>query len=471
MHWLSIVPFVIILGIAIGTRQVIPALAVGLLTGCYLVHPSVLGGIEQASVYLVSDLGSPTNLYVIGFLYIFAGIVRLIQQSGGIKGFITLVSRRIRTRRQTLWMLWATVLGTFSAPDLRIVTVGPLAKALQQRIPAARERLSFIIEATGLPIIALLPVGTSFIGYMIATIALSLKAARATGNPYRLFLESIPYNLFSLVAIVLTFAYTAFGHPRLGRTDRAAQDDPQARAAHDHDVIADAHAAVGKDLPSRPWNIFIPLGAVVLLTLLVPWWVGFQKTHSVVRALVNGNVVQSMFMAILIALAITAALLLSEGFPLKTLVTEFVNGGNTLMPVIVLLALVWAIASAAERLGLAPFVTTSLRWVPGALVAPAVFALGSLLSYVLGSSFGAWGILMPIGVAMAQAAHVSLPLLIGAVFAAGTFGGLVSPFSDSTVIMAQIMDLDLMAYSRYKLKHSLIPLLLAFAGFYLVRAL
>jgi Na+/H+ antiporter NhaC len=106
---------------------------------------------------------------------------------------------------------------------------------------------------------------------------------------------------------------------------------------------------------------------------------------------------------------------------------------------------------------------------PGAVSKRAIAR--SLLSYVLGSSFGAWGILMPIGVAMAQAAHVSLPLLIGAVFAAGTFGGLVSPFSDSTVIMAQIMDLDLMAYSRYKLKHSLIPLLLAFAGFYLVRAL
>lgn len=470
MHWLSVVPFVVILAIAICTKQVIPALAVGLLTGSYLVQPSVLGGIRQASVYLVSDLGSPTNLYVIGFLYIFAGIVRLIEQSGGVKGFITLVSRRIRTRRQTLWMLWGTVVGTFSAPDLRIVTVGPLAKALQQRIPAAKERLSFIIEATGLPIIALLPVGTSFIGYMIATIALSLKAAHAPGNPYGLFLASIPYNLFAIAVIALTFVYTAVGHPRLGRAS-ASEPDARQRAARDREAIANAHEAVAEELPPRPLNLFIPLGAVVLLTLFVPLWVGFQRAHDVLRSLVSGNVVQSMFMAIVLALGITAVLLLSEGFPLTSLVTEFVDGGNTLMPVIVLLALVWAIASAAERLGLAPFVTASLRWVPAALVAPAVFALGALLSYLLGSSFGAWGILMPIGVAMAQASRVSVPLLIGAVFAAGTFGGLVSPFSDSTVIMAQIMGLDLLAYSRYKLRHSLIPLLLAFVGYYLVRVL
>lgn len=104
---------------------------------------------------------------------------------------------------------------------MRVVTVAPIAKALQQMVSATKERLAFVIEATGLPIIALLPVATSFIGYMTTTIELSLKNAGLAGNPYNLFIQSLPYNFFSIIAILLAFVYTLFGHPKILQGDKA----------------------------------------------------------------------------------------------------------------------------------------------------------------------------------------------------------------------------------------------------------
>jgi tetracycline resistance efflux pump len=135
---------------------------------------------------------------------------------------------------------------------------------------------------------------------------------------------------------------------------------------------------------------------------------------------------------------------------------------------VLLLTLVWAIASVTDRLGLGPFVSGSLHGVPGTLVAPAIFVLGASLGYVLGSSFGVWGVLMPIAVVISHLAAVRLPVLVGAVFGTGAFGELVSPFSDGTVTMARIMALDPIPYSRYKLRHTVVPLLLAAIGYYLV---
>lgn len=464
-HWVSIVPFLVIIPLAVWTKQVIPALAVGLLAASYIVHPTLLGGVVQSSHFVISNLAEPNNLYIIGFLYIFSGIIQLVQFSGGVKGFAEATTRKIRTRKAALLLIWITVLGTFSAPTLRIVVVTPLVKALQTRIPIEKDRAAFLIEATAVPVLAIMPVATAFIGYMTATIAMSLRNAHMSGNAYHLFIQSVPYNLFALIGLILAFVFTLFGHPRLLHHESAPKE---ALGARDKAVYEDSHPAVARDLPSRPLNLYLPLLSVVVLTVSLSWWNGYQKTHSFGQALIHSNVAASMFEAIVITLLVTVVLLLVERIRLGSLVNEFFKGGNNLMSAIFLFALVWGLASATEHLGLAQLVAASLGWIPRFLIAPAVFLVGSLFAYFIGSSWGAWGLLMPIAVSLLNSASVALPVLIGVVFASGTFGALVSPFSNNTVTMAKIMDLDIVAYSRYKLRHSMIPLTLSAIGYFLL---
>lgn len=89
--------------------------------------------------------------------------------------------------------------------------------------------------------------------------------------------------------------------------------------------------------------------------------------------------------------------------------------------------------------------------------------LGSILAYFIGSSWGSWGLLMPIGVSLAESSDISLSLMIGIVFACGTLGGLTSPLSGTTVTISKIMELEIMDYSKYKIKHTLVPFILSIA--------
>jgi Na+/H+ antiporter NhaC len=85
-----------------------------------------------------------------------------------------------------------------------------------------------------------------------------------------------------------------------------------------------------------------------------------------------------------------------------------------------------------------------------------IFLIGSIVGYFIGSSWGTWGLFMPLGLTLAVSTGASIPLTVGAVFASGAFGALTSPLGDTTITTASILDLSLVDYARYKLKISAI---------------
>ncbi|KPC99446.1 Malate-2H(+)/Na(+)-lactate antiporter [Geobacillus sp. BCO2] len=140
-----------------------------------------------------------------------------------------------------------------------------------------------------------------------------------------------------------------------------------------------------------------------------------------------------------------------------------------MMAPIGMLVLVWAVSAVAGELGFAEYVSSTFgTWLPGAFVPAAVFLVGSFLSYFIGSSWGTWGILMPLGVTLSHATGAPLEVTVGAVFASGTFGAFASPLGDTTITTAAIMDMDLMSYAKYKLRLSLLCAGASLAGYVLL---
>lgn len=448
-YWYSVIPLLLIIPIAMWSKQVIAGLTVGLLAASYIVKPTLLGGIGQAVTYVLSNLEKGGKLEVIGFLYLFSGLLNLTKTSGGIKGFIDLMSDKIRTKKQAVLLIWVTILGTFISPNLRIVAVAPIIKALGQKINIGKERSSFIIETTAIPIIALIPVGTAFIGYMTSTIELSAKAIGIHQDPYHLFLRSIPYNFFSITVVAISIVYSIFGHPYFGKR-LPEQRTEEVTSSKQEEIEV-----------SRAWNLIFPISIALILIISLSFWDGYVKTHSVLNAFTHSDISKMMLIGIVIAVLMTFIFLLVQKFSLNELLSEFFIGGNSFMPAIILFALVWGVSSASNDLGFSKFVTASLGWIPASIVPPAVFIIGSIFAYFIGSSWGSWGLLMPIGVSMAHSAHLSLPLMIGVIFASGTVGALISPLCGGTVTISRIMGLDIMPYAFYKLKHSIVPFILA----------
>lgn len=446
--WMSIIPFLIVIPVAMLTRQVLPGLVLGLLVGSYIVSPSLIGGMQEMLTYVIQALIDENNIKIIVFLYVFSGLIGMIKMTGGIKGFVEKSAEKITSKKQALILTYISTIGTFSAPTFRFVTIAPIMKAILKKVKMSTKELGFVIETTATPVIVLIPVATAFVGYMVSVIQISTESMGTTVDPYTLFLQSIPFNFFAIVIILLGIYLSFFHH---SDTDAPLEMDEE-KEADWHDC----HPAVHKDLPSKPLNLLIPVLLVIVLTLFLTWLDGRAAGQSLFEAFVQADVLQAMVVALLITVFISIILYTIQRFKLSDIVNSFIVGGNDLMSVIVLLSIVWGLSSVTSDLGFSEFVTAHTDWIPQMFVTPLMFVFGATISYFIGSAWGTWGILMPLGVSLALSADVSLPLMIGAVFASGSFGAFASPLSDDTNTLANILDISTMDYARFKLKPALI---------------
>jgi tetracycline resistance efflux pump len=529
----SLVPFLVVIPIAMWTRQVLPGLLAGLLVGAYMQNPTPLGGIDGALAYIAKELAIPDNLRLVVFLYGFGAFVGLVRVTGGVSGFAHWMADRVKSVRGAFAVTWVSSLVTFMAPDFRIITVAPVMRRIFERLRVPAERVAFTIDATSTPVCALVPVGTAFVGYMVGLIATSARHQTLPGSPYHLYLMSIPLNFFSWIILAYTLVLSFRASPSAERREAAQRRAEDERRAADRGTVRGvprparlnaetrlkmasqfARAEFGAELPpdlpprGRPANVgpsgttavartatsggqserrhtagpaaadglnppdpvefvseripprlvnlAVPLLLLLGLTLFLTWWDGRGKAPTVWGALAQANAAKAMLEALLITLLAAFAWYTVQRVPVERTVFGILAGGNEMMGVIVLLALVWAVSAVSTDLGFADYVESTIgRTVPAAFVAPALFLFGCAISYVIGSSFGTWGMLLPLGFSLAASTHTPLPLIAGAVFASGTFGGFASPLSDNTVAMATVMKLPVMDYARHKLKPAL----------------
>jgi tetracycline resistance efflux pump len=450
MGWLSVLPFLAVIIVAGVTKQVLPGLTTGLIVASYLIEPNFLGGIQQMLLYAVEGISNENNIKIIIFLYLFSGLIGIIKMAGGIKGFVAAVSARVQSKKGALFLTWLSTVGTFSAPTFRFVTIAPIMKALLKRIKMTTQELGFVIETTATPIVVLIPIATAFVGYMASIVDIALKNQGIEGDGYDLYIQSIPYNFFAFTIIILGFYLSFFHHAKKPATDALGGGEEV------DDEWEDCHPAVAKELPSKPLNLVIPLILVIGLTLFLTYWDGFKQGYGGFEAFIEADVLTAMVLALMITFFITIILMLIQKFSLRKTILYFIEGGNGLMSVILLLTIVWGLALATEDLGFSNFITENADGIPKMFVPPALFLLGAVISYFIGSAWGTWGILMPLGISLAQVSGVDLPIVIGAVFASGTFGSFASPLSDDTNTVAGILKLKVIPYAKFKLGPALI---------------
>lgn len=458
MEWISVIPFLVVIPLAIWTKQVLPGLIIGLIVGSYLVEPTFLGGIRKTVQFVVNGLETGSNIKVIVFLYTFSGLVGMIKWAGGIRGFVEAASEKVTSKKEAMALTWISTLGTFSAPNFRIVTVAPIMKALLGKIKVTKEELSFVIEATSAPLIVLVPVATANVGYMVSLIETSLKHQGLKEDAYTLFIQSIPFNFFS-IAIIMVGLYFSF--LRRGKKNAKKAEGKQPELVKKEEDWHDCHPAVSKEMPNRPWNLIIPLILVIGFTLFLTWWSGHTKGYGFFEAFIKADVLSAMVDALLISVILSALFFMVQKNKLVDLIARFVEGGNELMSVILLLSVVWGLTAASQHLGFPHFVSSHVNWIPKSLVPPVLFILGSMISYFIGSEWGTWGILMPLGISMGVASGTNLILVIGAVFASGAFGAFASPLSDNINTIGKIMDLVVVEYARFKLLPAMIAAMIA----------
>jgi Na+/H+ antiporter NhaC len=452
--WLSLLPFLIVIAMSIWLKNILPGLVVGLLVGSIIVTSNLLEGTSQSVLYIVTTLSDETNMKIIGFLYLFGGLVGMMNISGGIKGFSEWVGSKIKTERGLLGLIWLTLPFTFMMPMFRIMMIGPIVKSLAKKLNVSKQKVGLTMDISTESVIVLLPVATAFVGFMVSLVEGSIREHDLDMSPYQVFLLSILFNFFASVMLVIGLIQTFWPHKKT-KNVKTVQEQLEDEEHEFHRI------GIKKELSmvqAQPWNLIVPVILLLGFSLFLLWQDGINRgAHTIFEAFSMADATFVMLLAVFITLILSFILYIIRKQPLNELLYHFYDGGNQMMEAISFLVLIWSLTLSAEDLGFSAFISSTLgAFLPAFLTPATIFLLGSVIGYFIGSSWGTWGLFMPLGISLAVSTGASIPLTVGAVFASGAFGALASPLGDTTITTASILDLPLVEYARYKLKISVI---------------
>ncbi len=444
--WLSLLPPLITIAIAIWSHRILPSLLIGLLTGSYLLHPTVTGGFATAVDQIVKTLTDKDNLQVLLFLYLFSGLIGIIKRSGGIKAFSDKADKHIKSERGVFFTLWALIPVTFIDCGFRIVGAGSITRSLAEKHKIAPERLAFMLNNTASPVVELIPIATTYVGFNVAIITQGLKIAGVTesNSAYTIWLKAIPLEFFSIAVILITF-FSIFVQFK--------KADHKPKVPHGGKPEMNMNMEDPKPvIKPRVINLIVPMISVILLSFFFFWLFGREQSGStsIVSAITNTEPNRAMLVALFISIVVTAIFYVFQKYDLKQLTADVISGGNEIMTTLAILAIAWPLAAVSQELGLNALIQQQVgSSLPTWSVPVSIFLLSAAVTYFIGSGWGAASLIMPFAIPLAVSVGAGIPLCVAAVITGGTFGDVTSPVAGMTNMSSNIAHADHTKYVRY----------------------
>ncbi len=453
-NWFSLIPPIVTIITAIITKRIIPSLTLGLLAGSMLIVPNPLGGTIKATEYIVGSLASKESAYIVLFLFAFGSLSEIFKVSGGIKGFAGLADRYVKTEKGALLAVWAATPVTFLDCCFHGIATGTIANPLIEKVGGSKEKLAMVVNITSSQLIVLMPVATTYVGYIVGVTGSAMRQAGLKGSPYSLFLHSIPFNFYSIGMVILSFLVIFFGlgfgkwkFGKLGKNEGGVHGTDEAHEQCEFE----------EKVPPRVGNLLLPLIVLVSLILFMFWYTGKGTGRPFLQALMHAEFEKAIFIATFATVILTVIYYTLQKIPMAELETHFLSGGSELLPPIVVLILSWSLSSATKDLGFVELITKTVGTaIPPLFIPAAIFLIGGLTSYFIGSSWATWALIMPLGLPLAVSTGASLPLTMGAVLAGGSIGDNVSPLGETPVLTSAITDIPILEHVQTILPYAAI---------------
>jgi Na+/H+ antiporter NhaC len=488
LGWLTLVPPVLAIALAILFRQVVPALLAGVWVGAWIGYGGpVTGALRTLDQYVVGALADRDRISIIVFSLLLGGMVGLMSRSGGTRGLVDLLSRHATNRRRGQFVTWLLGLVVFFDDYANTLVVGNTMRPVTDRLRISREKLAYIVDSTAAPVAAVALIST-WIGFEVSLISDALADVGSSEDAYWIFVQAIPYCFYPLLALAFV-AMIALSGRDFGPMLRAE------RRALDGKLIADGsvpltnfeHPALAPD-PDRParWiNAAVPVAAVLLVTFVsqllsgraalaadglevASGFEGFGTTFS------KGNSFNSLLYASATGCVVAFAMARAQGIlGMGAGLLAWIEGMKSMFLAFVILTLAWAIGDVCRDLGTAGYVAEILEGrIDPRLLPLLIFVLAALIAFSTGSSWSTMTILIPIAVpsafALAQAAGYGpsdlRPVLLGAVssvLAGAIFGDHCSPISDTTVLSSMASGSDHVDHVRTQLPYAIVVAVVA----------
>ncbi len=488
--WFSILPPLIAIVLALVFKEVITALLAGIWLGALVVagYNPVQATWRLVDQYVVPALGDTDggHTQIVIFSMLLGGMVGMISRNGGTMGVVRAVAPLARNRRRGKIATALAGLAIFFDDYANTLVVGNTMRPITDRLKVSREKLAYLVDSTAAPVAALVPVST-WVGYEVSLIGggLSAAAGEATGadaaflaglSPYTVFIESIPYLFYPLLALSFVFL-TSFMNRDFGPMARAEARAAAGKGLHRKGAMLATDTSASfvdakEGTPQRWWNAGIPVLTVVLVVLGGLYTSGSAVTGpgaDLKDIFGSADPFNTLLWGSLAGCLVAAVL--SIGQRLLTIhecIDAWVGGVKAMMIAMVILTLAWSLGAVTKDIGTAAYLSELLSDnLPLTLLPAAVFVTAGAMAFATGTSWTTMAILIPLVIPLTVSlaggsgfADGSLyGILLGstsAVLAGAIWGDHCSPISDTTVLSSTAAGCDHVDHVRTQLPYAML---------------
>ena len=401
------------------------------------------------------------------FALLVGSIIKLISDSGGVKGFIAYLSEKqkgIDSPKGALFLAYFLGIIIFIESSITALVAGTVARPLCDKNGVSRAKLAFVCDSTSAPVCSLIPFN-AWGALLLGLILTAIESHVIEGNNMSLLLESILFNFYSLIILLIVFIVILF--------------DINIGSMRDAKVYTFKEEVDSSNKEKKsPLLMVLPLTVLIVMVPLSLYYTGLSSFPELSYAgktvqealflardvMMKGSGSTSVFYAVITALLfIYLYYIPTKNLKHKEYFKSLYAGIAEMIPIVLILLLAFLIGKVIKDLGTAHYIATQMQAsnMPLFLLPALVFLVAALTAFSTGTSWGTFSIMMPIALGLSGTFELHIPLMIGAVISGGIFGDHVSPISDTTIISSMASGCDHIEHVRTQMPYALIGAFLA----------
>ena len=440
--FLSLIPPLLTIGLALITKNVFLSLFIGIMTGSFVLNGFAPLASINAGLYAIVDSMSQGNTIIIASCLIVGAVIHLMEKAGGIDGFVSVVVKNkglIKSKRGANLFTWLLGLAIFTSGSLSCMVTGAVSRPVNDALKVPHEKSAFLVHTTSTPWCVLFP----FSGWLASMAGYLISGGVSEAESVSMLFASLPFNFYCILAIVLTFLVSVTQKdigPMVAAEKRAAEtgllDDAR------HSAKAEVEVATS-GVKARACNLLAPIGVLIVVmfaTLLIT-----GKGN-----IMNGAGMQALLWSVVASLlTIIIMTVVQKVFTMQEAINEMFKGMSHMLPIAFILLFGFTMGTVVKGLDTGSYLSSLFQqFLTPALLPALTFLIAVLLSFATGTSMGTMAIMAVLALPMAFDMGISIPLVAGAMFGGSIFGDHASPISDTTIMTCATTGCDIIDHVK-----------------------
>mgnify|MGYP001226599163 FL=1 len=430
-----LIPTLIVLLTAIITHRPVASLIIGVISGILLHSPSnLLSSFSDISIEVMQD---PQIAWVIIVCGLMGSLFYLLIATGGVEAFTHAMSRHANTRNKSLLITWLLGLAMFLDDYLNAIVIGNSMKKITDKFKVSRSMLAYIVDSTAAPTCVLVPLSTWAVYF---SVILESTEYVLIGEGIKYYISAIPYMFYPIIALILVPFVATGRFPLFGpmkKEELMARNKKNEELKNENFVRKNRRGS-----NASIWNFILP----ILMLIVISWFYEIDLLKGIISTL----------------LIIIPVMLVLKIIDMNRAFDAILEGFKIMIPPLMIVVAAFMFKNINDQIGLPQYVIETMKPLLSPQLFPViVFISMAFMSFATASNWGIYVIIIPIVMPLGVALDVPIPLIIGSVLSASSFGSHACFYTDATVLAAQASGVDTMKHALTQIPYALVAAIIA----------